>query len=173
MTRAAEIIDDLTRTPGDDPAGAWRLISDGVMGGLSGGTLRHETVQRRPALRMRGRVRLENNGGFVQFARDLAPDGSAVDASGWDGIALTICGNGARYNLHLRTTALSRPWQSYRASFTAPEAWVTLRLAFADFAPHRTDRPFDPARLRRIGIVAIGAAFDADVALADLRFYRG
>ena len=149
----------------------WRLVSDRVMGGVSDGSLTREDVAGRPALRLQGQVSLENDGGFLQMARDLAPDGGPVDASGFDGIALTVLGNGQDYNLHLRTDALSRPWQSFRAVFAAPPRWVTHRLPWSAFAPHRTEAPFDPARLRRVGLVAIGRAFEADLALAELRVF--
>jgi hypothetical protein len=115
---------------------------------------------------------LENNGGFVQMALDLAPGGGLLDASGWSGLALTVYGNAETYGCHLRTDAVQRPWQSYRQEFAAEPVWRTLHLHFADFRPHRLDAPFDPARLRRLGLVAIGRAFDADLALADLRFTR-
>jgi hypothetical protein len=47
----------------------------------------------RPAIRMQGNVSLENNGGFVQIAIDLSPDGKALDASPWRGIELDVFGN--------------------------------------------------------------------------------
>jgi len=50
---------------------AWRFFSDGVMGGVSTGAMTVETVNGRPALCLRGQVRLENNGGFVQLALEL------------------------------------------------------------------------------------------------------
>jgi Complex I intermediate-associated protein 30 (CIA30) len=43
------------------------LFTDRVMGGVSNGTMVRETVAGRPAIRMRGDVSLENNGGFVRF----------------------------------------------------------------------------------------------------------
>jgi len=161
-------LDDLTGAP----ALNWALVSDAVMGGVSSGTLLRETLDGRAALRLRGAVRLENNGGFLQMAADLAPGGGLLDARGWDGLRLTVRGNGATYGVHLRTDGLARPWQSYRAQFATAPLWQTVDLRFADFAPHRTETPLDIARLRRIGIIAIGAAFEADVALADLRLFR-
>ena len=44
--------------PADSNACRWRLVTDGVMGGLSEGTLTRETIGNRLALRMRGRVSL-------------------------------------------------------------------------------------------------------------------
>jgi hypothetical protein len=150
----------------------WRYVADTVMGGVSRGLLRSETVQGRAAKRLTGQVSLENNGGFVQMAADLAEDGSSIDASDWTGLEVDVTGNGEAYNIHLRTDDVTRPWQSYRASFEAPRGWTSLRYAFADFEPYRIDRPLDLTGLRRIGIVAIGRVFEADVAVSGLRFYR-
>jgi hypothetical protein len=167
------IIDVLDQEPPRASIGTrWELIADRVMGGVSAGEMTREPVGGRPALRMRGDVSLENNGGFVQVALDLAPDGGTVDAQEWTGIEIDVFGNDERYNLHLRTADVVRPWQSYRAEFVATPEWQTIRLPFATFEPHRIDAPLDLARLRRLGIVAIGRAFTADVAIGGLQFYR-
>lgn len=177
MAYADEIIDDLSgsdtgsRAAGHSRAG-WALISDRVMGGASSGTMLTGIVAGRAALCLRGTVSLENNGGFLQIARDLEKDGEAVDASIWDGIQLDVIGNGQTYNLHLRTADLLRPWESYRQSFVASAQWTRLHLPFSDFAPHRTFAPLRKTCLRRIGVVAIGRTFAAEIAIGDLRFYR-
>jgi hypothetical protein len=82
-----------------------------------------------------------------------------------------VFGNDQVYNLHLRTSDVRRPWESYRQSFRAPPVWTTAFLPFLDFAPHRTERPLNLARLRRVGIVAIGREFEADISIGDIRFY--
>ncbi len=168
---AAALIDDFRAAPRASNGAVWALVSDGVMGGLSSGRLEAAEIGGRRCLRMTGRVRLENEGGFIQMALDLAPGGGPVDASGFKGIAVTVRGNGEAYGVHLRTTDLARPWQSWRAGFVATPAWAEQRLPFASFVAHRTEVPFDPARLRRIGLVAIGRAFEADLAVAELRFW--
>ena len=166
------IIDALDQEPPRATIGTrWELIADRVMGGVSSGEMEREHVAGRPALRMCGDVSLENNGGFLQIALDLAPDGGVVDARQWTGIEIDVFGNGERYNLHLRTADVVRPWQSYRAEFFATPEWQTIRLPFATFEPHRIDAPLDLACLRRLGIVAIGRAFAADVAISKLQFY--
>ena len=68
-----------------------------------------KVVNGRPAIRVCGDVSLENNGGFVQIAIDLAPDGKAVDAGPWQGVELDVFGNGEEYGIHLRTEDLTRP----------------------------------------------------------------
>ena len=172
MTKTAPaIIDDLSRDPPWATIGTrWQLITDQVMGGVSQGSMVREIVAGRAAIRMRGNVSLENNGGFVQIALDLATDGGALDASAWHGIELDVFGNGQEYALHLRTTDLTRPWQSYRQSFKTDQSWHTIRLPFELFVTHRTEHPLDVRRLRRVGVVATGRAFSADLALGGVRF---
>ena len=171
MPISSAIVDDLRREPPLATVGSrWRLMTDQVMGGVSAGSMTRDVVAGRAAIRLRGEVSLENSGGFVQMALDLSPDGGAVDASGWRGVELDVFGDGQAYNLHLRTDALTRPWQSYRQTFTAPAEWRTILLSFDAFVPHRTEAPLDARRLRRIGVVAIGRAFSPDLALGGLRF---
>ena len=164
------IIDDLSRDPPMSAIGTrWQLFTDRVMGGVSNGTMIREMVAGRPAIRMRGDVSLENNGGFVQMSLDLAPDGEAIDVSVWSGIELDVFGNGEEYNVHLRTSDLTRPWQSYRQSFRADPQWQTIPFRFQEFVPYRTDVPLDTRRLKRIGVVAIGRAFSADLSVGGVR----
>ena len=165
-------IDDLSQPPPRASNGAtWEMIADRVMGGISNGTMRRETVRGREAIHLQGDVSLENNGGFIQIALDLAPDGSFIDASRWAGIEIDVIGNDESYNLHLRTADVTRPWQSYRQSFVAEREWQTVRLPFAEFEAHRIETPLDLRTLRRIGIVAIGRAFHADIAIGGVRFF--
>jgi hypothetical protein len=172
MIDAPEIIDDLRHAwPMAVSGNGWALISDRVMGGGSAGTMRREVVDGREAIRMKGAVSLENNGGFLQVALDLGDAGGEVDARRWTGVKLDVFGNDQVYNLHLRTSDIRRPWESYRKSFEASNRWTTVFLPFNDFLPHRSERPLNLARLRRIGIVAIGREFEADVSIADIRFY--
>jgi hypothetical protein len=163
------IIDD--RRTGDyrSPLGtSWRLITDQVMGGISNGQLTLDTIDDRDCLRLRGDVRLENRGGFVQAALDI----KHTDASDYQGILLEISGNNEGYNLHLRTDDVWLPWQAYRASFQAPAGWHTVRLPFTEFAGYRIRSPLHLERLERIGIVAIGRTFKADLCVASLALYR-
>jgi len=121
---------------------SWRMFTDGVMGGVSRGSLSLDNIDGRSCLRLRGEVSLKNNGGFIQSALDVAGT-EAADASGYQGLLLEVYGNGEEYNLHLRTTGMRRPWQSYRQSFLAGRHWETYRLAFAEFEAYRIDTPLD------------------------------
>ncbi|MFL5332969.1 MAG: CIA30 family protein [Geminicoccaceae bacterium] len=152
------------------PLAGWEGTSDRVMGGISRAEVRTEEWGGRCWLRLTGEVRLENQGGFIQMGVDLAPDRGPVDLSGYGGIRLVVRGNGELYGCHLRTTDCRRPWQSYRQAFIAPPEPVAVLLPFADFVPHRVETPLDPGFLRRLALVAIGRAFTADLAVAEVAF---
>lgn len=149
----------------------WEYVADTVMGGVSSGQVTQENVEGRDAVRLTGDVSLENNGGFIQMAADLA-DSGVLDASGWAGVEVDLRGAGAGYELRLRTDQLARPWQSYRAIIAPNGEWETLRFGWEDFEARKTDVPFDPSRLRRLGILAIGAEMQADIAVSGIRFYK-
>jgi hypothetical protein len=148
----------------------WRMVSDGVMGGVSSGSLALDSVDGKKCLHLRGSVRLENSGGFLQAALDIERT-EASNASAYQGLLLEIYGNNETYNLHLRTDDIQRPWQSYRTSFNAPAQWLTVKLPFDSFTAYRIEKEMDRAHLKRIGIVAIGRAFTADLCISTLALY--
>ena len=149
----------------------WEYVADTVMGGVSSGTLSRGLVAQRGAVQLTGNVSLENNGGFIQMASDLA-QGGVLDASDWKGVEVDLRGIGDGYEMRLRTDELTRPWQSYRAVIDPTGEWETLRFAWDAFEARKTDVPFDPARLRRLGILAIGVEMQADIAVSGIRFYK-
>jgi len=175
------LIDDFTDKDLISKRGTrWRAVSDQIMGGVSEASIAYAMVDGRTCLRLSGDVRLENNGGFLQAALDLQPQGAlrgissrdTLDASGHTRVRLVASGKGEEYSLHMRTPDNVRPWQSYRAHFTAEASWLTIDLPFDAFKPYRLEVPLDITRLRRIGLVAIGRAFHADLAVCTLAFYR-
>ena len=166
------IIDDRqTGGFGSALGSVWRIVTDDVMGGVSSGEISLHTIDNKSCLCLQGDVRLENSGGFIQAALDVENTGAA-DASAYSGILLEVYGNDEEYNLHLRTDDVWLPWQSYRASFSAPARWQTVRLPFAQFSGYRIGKNLDLENLERIGLVAIGRAFTADLCIAKLALYR-
>ena len=167
------IIDD--RTTGDlssNLGNKWRLISDQVMGGVSDGSLSAHSYKDKSCLRMRGDVSTDNNGGFVQIVLDLDADKS-FDASANSGIELEVAGNNESYNLHVRTTDLWLPWQSYRSSFIATQDWQTIHIPFSSIEAYRTTKKFRKDKLKRISLVGIGRDFQAYLCIASVSFYTG
>lgn len=149
----------------------WRGVTDKVMGGVSEVSLRSVVIGDRRCLSMAGNVSLENNGGFVQAALQLADSPDTLDASNFTGIGLLARGNGEAYSVHLRTSDVERSWQSYRSQFTADPEWRQVFLPFSQFQPHRLSTPLDLSKLRRLGLVAIGREFHADLAVAEIALY--
>ena len=166
------LLDDFAADPPASVA-AWKLFTDRVMGGVSTGAVAMEIVHGRRALRMRGLISLERNGGFVQMARALGVPGAAErDASAYTGIALTVYGAPGRYFVHLRTLDTRMPWQYYSAPLPVSGTWTEVRLDWAAFTPHALVTPMDISRLLRLGVVAGFSAFAADIALSHLAFFR-
>ncbi|MEM9966890.1 MAG: CIA30 family protein [Pseudomonadota bacterium] len=148
----------------------WRYVADTVMGGVSTGQITPIKHAGQQAMRLTGSVSLENNGGFIQMAFNPADAFAAFDASTYKGISFEAKGNGETYAVNLRTNDLTRPWQSYRAEFTAGQKWRWINLPFSAFEPSNTDIPLNTAGLRRVGVIAVGRAFEVDVAVASICF---
>lgn len=166
------LIDDFESGGGMSPLGTeWGCFTDRVMGGVSEAAHGFDTIDGESCIRLQGKVSLENNGGFVQVALPLEPDGKAVDAGGYDGIRLRVRGNGEKYFVHLRTRDTRLPWQYYAAAFETEEAWQTVEILFEDFEPASLRKPLDSGSLKRVAIVAAKKAFEADVAVSRLAFF--
>ena len=158
---------DLRTLSGDQ----WQLVTDSVMGGISDGQLLSDEIDYQPCVRLRGEVSLENNGGFIQATINLSDD-LKKNLSEYGGLAIEVYGNDEDYNIHLRTTDLRLPWQSYRNTFHAKPGWKTLYLPFSEFTPYRVEKPLNINNLTRIGIVAIGRKFSADLCISRIGFYK-
>lgn len=171
-----DVIDDMRAPFPATPFGTeWAKSTDRVMGGVSDASVARESFDGRPCNVLRGRVDTANNGGFVQMGVDLSPDGTPIDARQWDGLELVArCPRAERYNVHLRTPDCARVFSTYRASFDVGTEWTTVRVPFASFegnGPGASEIALDVSRLRRLGLLGLGRDFDADLALASIRFY--
>lgn len=156
----------------------WRFVTDDVMGGLSTGLLTLDNINDKNCLRLRGDVRTENNGGFIQIALPLSNNTSnntdedtPFDASAYTGVEIEVFGNNQNYNIHFRTDELWFPWLSYRFSFEATPEWQTHRIPFTQLEPYMTLHDFAKDEIIQIGLVAIGKEFQADLCLASIKFY--
>ena len=103
------LLDDFDRGDGVSAIGTrWQGFTDRVMGGLSDMQAEVVETDQGKALRMTGRVRLENNGGFIQVRLPLAGDRETFDASSYTGIETTLRGRPGAWFLHLRTPECSQ-----------------------------------------------------------------
>jgi len=135
-----------------EKAPGWRIVNDGVMGGLSQSQMSLTSEQ--TAL-FKGTVSLENNGGFASVRSEPTDFGLA----GFSGLLLRIRGDGRKYQLRLRTDR-NLDGIAYRASFgTTAGEWTAVKLDFQAFLPSFRGRrvpgapALDPARIRQIGFL--------------------
>ena len=166
------LIDDFSREGVSALGTSWQTFTDRVMGGVSDGQAAFETLDGKRCLRLRGRVSLENQGGFVQTALPLAKEGGSLEVSAFKGVRLLVKGNGHKYYIHLRTDDTRLPWQYYAAGFDAGPDWTSVDIPFSAFEPENLRPALDTRKLRRLAIVAAKKAFAADVAVARIEFYQ-
>ena len=106
----------------------WRIVNDGVMGGLSQGeiimTEDHTAV-------FQGNLSLSNNGGFSSTRRSPR----LYNLANHKGIVVHLKGDGKQYQLPLLTDD-GFDGISYRHHFsTKRDEWITIFAAFGDFVP--------------------------------------
>jgi monofunctional biosynthetic peptidoglycan transglycosylase len=108
----------------------WHVINDGVMGGKS----TSEVLPHQPHLMFRGRISLENDGGFAS-ARCRFRQGFA----GIRAFRLVVRGDGRSYQLRLR--ADEEPGTlSWRAVFATDGSTQSIDIPLAAFEPVRRGR---------------------------------
>ena len=165
------LLDDFQRDDGLSALGTrWEGFTDRVMGGRSDMQLGYRDSGGVPVLFLRGPVRLENRGGFIQARLPLDPAGGSLDASAWQGVRIKVRGAPGPYFLHLRTRQTWQPWQYYRAPIEVGPAWTEQFIPFAAFEGRATGRRMDVSALKSVGVVAYGEAFEAEVEVARLEF---
>lgn len=156
-----------------DGSSEWYVIDDGVMGGVSRGTLASTDDQ---TVVFAGELSLERNGGFSSVRTDLGP----IDMSNWVGLEVRVRGDGRTYQLRLRTDD-RYDGLAYRAFFTTRDGeWTTSRIPFTQFAPTFRGRiiegapALDTARIRQLGfLLADKQAGPFRLEIADVRAWRG
>ena len=164
---AEEQLIDIYRSIQDQPS-SWMMISDRVMGGVSSAELRQEKRDNSHCSCLSGRTSLDNNGGFVQMKFDIQ---SSLLRTGYQGIFIELYGSAHEYNLHIKTTQLTRPWQSFRYSLAVAPQWTRFIVPYEQLQAHRTDAELEPTKITSIAVVAIGQEFDVDVCVRRLGFF--
>lgn len=152
--------------------GLWRIINDGVMGGLS--TSQFALLNPHTAV-FKGSVSLENYGGFASVRSQARRYGLA----GFTGIAIRVKGDGKIYKFRLRN---NRRFDgiSHQVSFaTQKQTWQTFRFPFSSFRPVFRGRwipqagPITGKDVRSVGfLIANKQAGSFQLAIRWLKAYR-
>ncbi|HAA36506.1 MAG TPA: NADH ubiquinone oxidoreductase, partial [Gammaproteobacteria bacterium] len=153
------LIDDFS----DDASSRWEFIADGVMGGVSYGSVQFNHVEKNDVMILSGTVSTENNGGFIQARRALSVD----KTRDYQGIMLTVKGNGEEYFLHLRSFWTLLPWQYYQAGFKTDSNWKEVAIPFSAFKPSSRVLPKNiaPKDVESLGVVAFGRDHEASITI--------
>ena len=128
---------------------SWKVVNDGVMGGLSRGKL---TLTPEGIGRFAGTISLENNGGFSSMRHALP----TLRIETQSAIHLKIRGDGKRYQFRIKSNR--RDYYSYTSSFQTNGEWQEIVLPLTSFTPIFRGRKlalpdFDRGQLEEISIL--------------------
>jgi monofunctional biosynthetic peptidoglycan transglycosylase len=130
----------------------WRIINDGVMGGLSRGMFR---LSEDGTGIFEGNLSLENNGGF-SWVRTRKGD---PDFSGSEGLKLKIKGDGRTYAVTLDTSGGYNAYSFNHYFTTEKDVWKEIEIPFSDFRAYWFGRKMplmrlpDPRKIQDIGFI--------------------
>ena len=113
-------------------ANAWRVVNDGVMGGVSQSAMMPPSPNMPGSSRFAGTIRLENNGGFASVRRAL-PN---VDASEYKGVylkckaAMKERDESKQFLLLAKDAECSRNFANFKSAFTVGDDWEVKLFPF-------------------------------------------
>lgn len=120
---------------------SWRVVNDGVMGGLSKGTF---TVNELGYGEFKGMVSLENNGGFSSVRYRFQHQSIPTDQS----FLIRIKGDGKSYQFRVKSSQYDR--HSYTYGIDTDGNWQVIEIPFSELAPtfrgNRLDMPNYPGK---------------------------
>lgn len=104
----------------------WRVVNDGVMGGLSQSQF---SVNKEGHGLFNGKVSLENNGGFssVRYAFET------LEVSAYSQIEIRVKGDGKSYQFRVKADRSQR--YSYIANIETSGEWETITISFDKMYP--------------------------------------
>jgi hypothetical protein len=127
----------------------WFVVNDGVMGGLSQGTL---TINNAGNGLFKGYVTTENNGGFSSIRHGF----NKKDISKFEHIIIKIKGDGKDYQFRIKEKSSQR--YSYISTFKTTGEWQTIKISLSSFYPsfrgYNLDKPnYSGAVMEEIAIL--------------------
>lgn len=103
----------------------WRIVNDGVMGGLSSS----KVIVKDDIIIFSGNVSLEKNGGFASL-RSPVKD---YNFEKFSGIEIKVKGDGKRYSISMKETTYFSGY-FYTSSFeTEKDEWIAIKIPFDQF----------------------------------------
>ena len=132
-----------------DEPNTWRIVNDGIMGGLSEGKL---TYSEDGVCTFDGDVSLDNNGGFTSMRLPLPKQ----ECTAYSSFLLRIKGDGKKYQFRCKSDR--RQPQSYLSYFEADTNWQEIVIPFDSMYPSFRGRKsrmpnFQGKQLNEVGIL--------------------
>jgi len=127
---AVMLFDFSQTSPIDD----WRIVNDGVMGGLSQGKF---SINAKGNGFFRGTISLDNNGGFSSVRYRF----KTQDVSKFSAIKIRLKGDGKAYQFRIKADASQR--YSYIEKIETSGDWETLTIPFSTMYPAFRGRVLD------------------------------
>jgi len=112
----------------------WRVVDDGVMGGLSAGNFE---ITEEGHGRFWGEISLENNGGFSS----LRYESSKQSTADYKKLKMRIKGDGKSYQVLVKHN--SSDYYSYIYTFSTQKDWETIEVDLKDMRPSYRGRFLD------------------------------
>ena len=103
----------------------WRIVNDGVMGGLSSS----KAIVKDDNIIFSGNVSLENNGGFASL-RSPVKD---YDFSEHVGLEIRLKTDGKRYSISMKETSYFTGYFFTSTFETKKDEWITIKIPFDQF----------------------------------------
>ena len=103
----------------------WRIVNDGVMGGLSSS----KAIVKDDHIIFSGNVSLENNGGFASL-RSSVKD---YNFEKHNGIEIKIKGDGKRYSISMKETSYFTGYFYTKSFETKKDEWIVVQIPFDQF----------------------------------------
>ena len=125
----------------------WTIVDDEVMGGKSSGQL---YIHPEGHGVFKGRVSLENNGGFSSLRYQPT---TTIPTTSHSKIILRVKGDGKRYQFRIKSTVSDV--HSYVSYFNTTTAWQTVVLPLAEMYPTFRGRRLDIGNYKDEGIAEI------------------
>lgn len=124
----------------------WMIVDDGVMGGLSKGSMELNDEGHAEFL---GFVTTENNGGFSSVRHSF----KEKDVSEFSHVVLKIKGDGKEYQFRIKKSRYDRA--SYINTFKTTGEWESIKIPLKDFYSsfrgYKLDRPnFDGSNIEEV-----------------------
>jgi len=100
----------------------WRIVNDGVMGGLSSS----KAIVKDDHIIFSGNISLENNGGFASL-RSSVKD---YNFEKHNGIEIKIKGDGKRYSISMKETSYFTGYFYTKSFETKKDEWIVVQIPF-------------------------------------------